>query len=87
MAVAPNGYIFAPNGLGSIQHAASLDAPLEEWAYSGGRPLGAMLNASGDLLIADAAHVCPTALTQHVSPRRSELCVVWYLVHGKGIYM
>ena len=75
LAVAPNGQVFAPNGLGSIQHAASLDAPLEEWAYSGGRPLGAMMNASGDLLVADAAHVCPTAITKHVAPWRSDLFI------------
>jgi hypothetical protein len=57
VAVAHDGLVFAPDGLGRVWRAASLDAPLEEWAHCGGRPLGVLVNASGDLLVADAARV------------------------------
>jgi len=55
VALAADGAVFAPDGLGRVWRAASLDAPLEEWAHCGGRPLGALVNVSGDLLVADAA--------------------------------
>lgn len=55
--MAPDGQVFAPDGNGTVWRAASLIAPLEEWAHIGGRPLGAVVDRSGDLLIADAARV------------------------------
>ncbi len=57
VALASDGQVFAPDGNGTIWRAASLNAPLEEWANIGGRPLGAMVDSKGDLLIADAARV------------------------------
>ena len=58
VALASSGQVFAPDGNGTVWQAASLNAPLEEWAHVGGRPLGAMVDSTGDLLIADAARVC-----------------------------
>ena len=57
VALASGGQVFAPDGNGTIWHAASLNSPLEEWAQIGGRPLGAMVDSKGDLFIADAARV------------------------------
>ena len=65
VSISPDGVLYMPDNLGRVWTSAEGGAgPLQELAYTGGKPLGGYVYPSGDAIFCDALKV-PTAPCTH----------------------
>jgi hypothetical protein len=78
LAEGPDGEVYVPDAYGRIKRTTQKGrGPLQDWAYTGGRPLGIVFDHDGNLLVADAVQV-RASLSPDLGTRvclRRPLCV------------